>query len=452
MALGFVVAFAANTAFATTYRLASPEDMALEADLIFMGTVSSVSAEARDDRPWTLVQFDDLDILFDREAESKGEEPAAEKTLGFLGGTVAGGPTLLVSGLPAFDLGERWLVLAYQDGGLASPVVGVSQGAWKFGAGGAQATDGSYLSVNDSGALVRGASSPSSEDLRAALTALLERGVRSAARPTDAAEPEAAAAVEPSFDTQAETPAKTPEVLGPETPSQDSGAEHAAADAVDALDETTAPAPPAPSPSGEAAPAQESPKVVNYQVDDEGGPLLLSSFAAAAADVWEAAAPSTVAFEVDESSTARIRYGTLELMGTDATSYTLVRPGGRIEVLVSPLVGDELRAVMVHELGVLLGLPEGGAGVMSRTVSATFDAPTSADLMELRDLRTYVPEDLDRSGSVDFYDLALFGLAYGKSGVNLAADFNGDGRVDDADLTLLREAYEFAPPQETAPH
>lgn len=470
LAAALSVALAAGSAGATTYLLASPEGMALEADLVFMGTVNSVTTEARDDRPWSLVQFGDLDVLYDRKAEEKGREPATQLTLAFLGGAVAGLPTLFVSGLPTFERGERWIVLAHQDDGLASPVVGVSQGAWRFGAGGAQAGDGSFLSVDGSGALVRGSSSPTPEDLRAALSALLERGAPTAvgapsAVGAPAAPPLPAAAGGDEVDTATKPPSdqppaegdeagngasetapetKTPEAT-PETKTPDAAPETATPDAAPGT------APTAPSLPGEAVPAQAAPKTVRYRVDDRGGPLLLSSFASAAAGVWEAAAPDALVFEADEAAPALIRYGAPELMGPDAKSLTLAGPGGRLEVLVSPLVGDDLQAVMVHELGVLAGLPEGGAGVMARTVSAVKATPLPADLAELRGLREFAHEDLDRSGSVDFYDLVLFGRAYGTSGLNLAADFNGDGQVDDADLKLLRKAYEFAPPQETPP-
>jgi len=460
------VALAAGTAGATTYLLASPESMALEADLVFMGTVDSVTTEARDDRPWSLVEFGDLDVLYDREAKEKGQEPASQQSLAFLGGNVAGLPTLFVSGLPTFERGERWLVLARQDDGLASPVVGVSQGAWKFGPGGAQAGDGSYLSLDGSGALVRGSSSPTPEDLRAALVALLERGAPSAVgAPSEAGGPSAppppAAAGEDAAGTAPEPAPGQPPAAGDDAgdEAQEAAPETGTSETApgEKARQTAAPegepeaAPTAQGQSDEATAVPAAPKTVRYRVDDRGGPLLLSSFASAAAGVWEAAAPGAVVFEADEAAPAQIRYGAPELMGPDAKSLTLASPGGRVEVLISPLVGDELEAVLVHELGVLAGLPEGGAGVMARTVSAANSAPLPADVAELRGLREFAPEDLDRSGNVDFYDLALFGRAYGTSGVNLAADFNGDGQVDDADLKLLREAYEFSPPQEAPP-
>jgi len=79
------------------------------------------------------------------------------------------------------------------------------------------------------------------------------------------------------------------------------------------------------------------------------------------------------------------------------------------------------------------------------------DAPSSADIRTLQEQRTYAPEDLNHDGTVDFYDLVLFGEDFGTQGVNQPADFNHDGQVDGRDLDLLRKAYDFSPPSETAP-
>jgi len=156
-------------------------------------------------------------------------------------------------------------------------------------------------------------------------------------------------------------------------------------------------------------------------------------------------------FTLDGGAATLVRYGTSELMGPDATSLTLVSGGRQTEVLVSPEAGDLLRPVLLHELGVLLGLQEGGAGVMAWSPDASIAAPAPTDVALLEERRGRAPEDLDGDGSVGFYDLVAFGQAYGRTGVNLRADFNGDGRVDDADLAVLRAAYEFGPPQPTPP-
>lgn len=415
-------AMLASPALATTYRLESPEALVLKADVVFFGSVTSATTADQDGQPWTTITFGDLVVLRDQAAAEAGEELPSSEVLSFLGGTAIGLPTLQVSGLPTFAVGERWLILAYQADGMASPIVGVAQGAWKLSDRGALALDSSYLDIDSAGALVRGASSPGEADLVAALTALLQRGV-------------------------VNTPAAAVQAVEPAATDAPATEEQAAAPTV----EEPAAEPSAPQPNLEAQPAAQPPaKVVTYRVSDEGGPLLLSAAAATAANAWETAAPGAAAFAVSETATNLIRYGDADLMGPDATSLTLVTDG-RIRVAVSPMAGDLLPAVLLHELGVLLGLQEGGEGVMAWTVSAATAAPTPRDVTNLRDLRTYSPEDLDRSGTVDFYDLVIFGQAFRETGINLAADLDGNGAVDDADLKLIREAYEFAPPQGTAP-
>lgn len=88
---------------------------------------------------------------------------------------------------------------------------------------------------------------------------------------------------------------------------------------------------------------------------------------------------------------------------------------------------------------------------MASAVPAGVAAPTPVDVEALRQLRVFAPEDINRDGVVDFYDLAELAQAYGSRGVNLAADLNGDGVVDDADLEALRRAYRFSPPAERPP-
>ncbi len=422
---------------ATTYRPATPEALALRADSVFFGEVASVTSDQDAGLPWTVVTFGRARILRDRAAAAAGSVEAREGegvqvTLRFLGGSMLGESDLVVSGLPTFALGQRWLLLAYQDDTIASPIVGVAQGAWLLGGTAAVDTEGRPLSVSASGALVRGAATGTSAaatteaDLADALTAILARGTESPPEPEGGASPAVAPAEEEAARGQA----------GPER--ADGDPSKPSLGGVDPSE------PIPPSAPGRAAPA------VAYRVEDDGGPLLLSERTSDAAKIWEGAAPGAAVFTQDPTAATVVRYGADGLMGPDALSLTLQR-SGRIEVLVSPGAGASVTAALVHELGILLGLPEGGDGVMARALTPDATAPTPGDVAELLDRRAYLPMDLDRSGAVDFYDLAAFGRAYGQTGFNLAADFNGDGKVDAADLAALRDAYEFGPPSRTAP-
>lgn len=421
LALALATSLVAGNAAATTYRQLLPEPMVLRADLVFLGTVTTVEGVEVDGRPWTAVGFGDLTVLRDRAAEADGRQPADALELRFLGGSATLLPALIVSGLPTFTVGERWLLLAYQETEAASPVVGVAQGAWRLDAAGWTATDGSHLAVDADGHLVAGGGSTDETGMRAALTAVLERGA-----PTEPAGPAETAET-------AET--GTDEAPGDPAPGSPQDAPDSSLDA--------APAP--------GQPRAGPPRRVEYRVDDSGGPLLLSTEVAAAAQAWVTAAPGAAEFTVDPAAPAVIRYGTAELLGPDAASLTLVSRAGQTEVLLSPQAGSLLRPALLHELGVLLGLQEGGAGVMAWTAQGGVTGPTATDVALLEELRGRVPEDLNGDGQVDFYDLVLVGQAYGQTGVNLQADLNGDGRVDDADLQSLREAYVFDEPRQTAP-
>lgn len=182
------------------------------------------------------------------------------------------------------------------------------------------------------------------------------------------------------------------------------------------------------------------------EIDSAGGPLTLSEEVAAAFAIWQqASAPEEL-----EEPTARMAFAP-ELLGPDTSSLTLLYGDGRTEVLLAP-ARYEAAPVLVHEIGVLLGLPATGSGVMDPAIDGnTPGEPAEADIALLRELRAYPPADLTRDGVVDFYDLAAFGAAYGSVGINLRADLNGDGRVDDEDLELLGESYAFSPPAQSPP-
>lgn len=189
-------------------------------------------------------------------------------------------------------------------------------------------------------------------------------------------------------------------------------------------------------------------------VEPSGGPASLAADLASAIAVWKAAAPSLASLATATSAASSIGYAAPALLGPDTLSIDMHVPGqAGTQVQLAPTAVKTHPMVMLHAVGVLLGLPEGTGGVMAFAIPATGEptAPTSADVDSLRARRTYAPEDLNHDGTVDFYDLVLFGQAFGTQGVNLPADFNGDGQVDAQDLQLLKAAYAFSPPSQTAP-
>ncbi len=208
-----------------------------------------------------------------------------------------------------------------------------------------------------------------------------------------------------------------------------------------------------PAAAGAGAPQQKTP-VDRVAVDSSGGPPALAEQLASAIAAWSKAAPGLVALTTDPKATSTIGYAAPALLGPDTLSLDLRTPGKPgVDVRLAGNAVAQHPMVLLHEVGVLLGLPEGAGGVMAFGVPASGEptAPTKADVTLLEQQRTYAREDLDHDGKVDFYDLILFAQAYGSQGVNLPADFNGDGRVDDKDLALLEKAYTFSPPSQTAP-
>ena len=171
MLLALALTALAPTGFATTYLQLSPQAMLAKAGLVFVGTVTDVSVTNQGGRPWTRVRFR-VDTPLEGvpvDAQGKASQPVE---LSFLGGAVPGGPTLTVSGMPQFSLGEKVLLFAY-DQAYASPIVGFRQGLWKATPAGLKDEDGAPLSVSPKGELVRGGSGASLDAVLGAIRSYL---------------------------------------------------------------------------------------------------------------------------------------------------------------------------------------------------------------------------------------------------------------------------------------
>lgn len=192
-----------------------------------------------------------------------------------------------------------------------------------------------------------------------------------------------------------------------------------------------------------------------YRTEPAGGPLTLAEDVAAAFEALEAVEASDFSAEPAEDASTLIAYGNPSAFGPDTVSLTLSRldAGSRdITVLLNPGARELLSRALLHEAGILAGLNRAETGVMNPALSEESpETLTEADIEALRALQSAVPEDVNRDGVVNFYDLAELAEAFGRSGVNLGADINEDGVVDEADIEALRAAYEFSPPSQTDP-
>jgi hypothetical protein len=116
-----LLATAAPPALATTVIEKNLDALCAEADLVFVGTVTSVQsqwADAEQGSIDTAVTFGDIEPLFG--------VGGPEVTLHFSGGQV-GGVIEQIPGMPVFTVGERAVLFA-RNGRYVSPLVGLYQG------------------------------------------------------------------------------------------------------------------------------------------------------------------------------------------------------------------------------------------------------------------------------------------------------------------------------------
>lgn len=172
------------------------------------------------------------------------------------------------------------------------------------------------------------------------------------------------------------------------------------------------------------------------RVDASGGPADLSERVERAVGAWRDAG-------VDVESVERsvvVRYGHQRLLGPDA--ITLVITGGGAGVDIEVLVRAEAERLddgLLIALGIALGGAP-GVGVLAPGLSG--DEPrrvTPSDASAL--FRDRVAGDITGDEQVGFADLLELAAQWGRSGVNLPADLDGDGSVGTGDLERLRALY-----------
>ena len=118
-----IVLLGAAPGWATTVIQKSFAEVVQEAEVIAVGTVTTIATEwdAAHNRPFTLVTFSTLDVL-------KGAHPEPELTLRVLGGPHPDGSLLQIVGVPEFSLGDRLVVFVTGNDHYAVPLVGLWQG------------------------------------------------------------------------------------------------------------------------------------------------------------------------------------------------------------------------------------------------------------------------------------------------------------------------------------
>jgi hypothetical protein len=159
--------FPLSSAFATTYKTLTIDEMIAQTEIAFLGKVSSIETIDRDGEPWTRVTFTVTEPLLATEKD-------ATVTLTFYGGTLSNGVSVTVNLMPQFQEQEEVLILAYNDE-LYSPIVGFRQGLWRNATLGLRDEIGRALTLSEDGTLTLGGSGGSTADILRVLKEALEK-------------------------------------------------------------------------------------------------------------------------------------------------------------------------------------------------------------------------------------------------------------------------------------
>ncbi len=190
---------------------------------------------------------------------------------------------------------------------------------------------------------------------------------------------------------------------------------------------------------------------IDYRVDSSGGPLTLEEDIEIAFEKWMDIETELQA-NITEDANTLIKYGNQDLLGPDVVSLSISKlEGGEREVTVLfNANSDLLTFAILNETGSLAGLEVGEQGAMNPKLSSSSPSePTGFDRQALTSLAQFAPEDINRDGVVDFYDLFDLSKAFGPQGINSSADINQDGEVDSEDVRLIELAYTFSAPART---
>lgn len=163
---------------------------------------------------------------------------------------------------------------------------------------------------------------------------------------------------------------------------------------------------------------------------------------------WAGLEPNLEINKLEEANTI-IDYGKTELFGPDTYSLSIQEQAddNKIIVLIKPDKTDMMR-IILHETGLLLGLKIQSSGIMNPLINDEQINLGELELTELAKLHQFKKEDINQDGVIDFYDLVELAKAFGQNGLNTAADINKDGKVDNADLELLKAEYSFSLPSQ----
>ena len=147
---------------ATSYEGMNLKEMLDRAEIAFHGVVINVVVEEQADEPWTIVTFEVKQALLGNLEE--------ETNLAFYGG-VLNDKVLNVNGMPSFTQGDEVIILAYNNN-YYSPIVGFSQGLWRFGSTGFANSKGKLLGLKE-GKLTLGDEAAGTEEILEAFTKAL---------------------------------------------------------------------------------------------------------------------------------------------------------------------------------------------------------------------------------------------------------------------------------------